>query len=83
MMSAQPSLQHLKRRSMKNRTSTGKLFVSKNPDIHFVYLGLLMMTWKDCIAEVVGSNPTQSVFISLVKYGIKLSSFVVIVGQNL
>jgi hypothetical protein len=25
------------------------------------------------IAEVVGSNPTQSIFINLVKYGIELS----------
>jgi hypothetical protein len=32
-------------------------------------------------AEVVGSNPTRSIFINLVKYGIKLSLFSVIVGQ--
>jgi hypothetical protein len=33
------------------------------------------------IAEVVGSNhPTQSIFISLVKYGIKVSSILTIVG---
>jgi hypothetical protein len=30
----------------------------------------------------MGSNPTRSIFISLVNYGIKLSSFLVIVGQT-
>jgi hypothetical protein len=34
------------------------------------------------LAEVVGSTPTQSIFITLVNYGIKLGSFSVIVGQN-
>jgi hypothetical protein len=81
MMSAQPSLQHLKRRSMKKHTSSGKLFVSKNPDIHFVYWGLLMMTWEDC-AEVVGSTPTRSISFILGKYGIEFSSILIIVGQS-
>ena len=33
-------------------------------------------------AEVVGSNPTRSISSNLVKYGIKLSLFSVIVRQN-
>jgi hypothetical protein len=32
--------------------------------------------------QVVGSNPTRSIFINLDNYGIKLSSFLVVVGQN-
>jgi hypothetical protein len=32
-------------------------------------------------AEVVGSNPTRSIFINLVNYGIVLSSLLTIVGQ--
>ena len=34
------------------------------------------------IAEVVGSNPTRFIFINLVKYGIKLSLFLMVVEQN-
>ena len=34
------------------------------------------------LAEVVGSNPTQSAFITLVKYGIDLALFRVVVGQT-
>jgi hypothetical protein len=34
------------------------------------------------LAEVVGSNPTRSTFVNLVKYGIELGSILVIVGQN-
>jgi hypothetical protein len=33
------------------------------------------------IAEVVGSNPTRSIFINLAKYGIELSSLLVSGGQ--
>ena len=32
------------------------------------------------IAEVVGSTPTQFIFINLVKYGVVLSLFLTIVG---
>jgi hypothetical protein len=32
------------------------------------------------LAEVVGSNPTRSIIIILVDYGIGLSSFLVVVG---
>ena len=35
------------------------------------------------IAEVVGSNPTRSILINLVNYGIELSSFRLVGGQNL
>ena len=35
------------------------------------------------IDEVVGSNPTQSIFITLRNYGIILSLFWVVVRQNL
>lgn len=38
-------------------------------------------TNKVVIAEVVGSNLTESIFTHLVNYGIVLSSFSVIVGQ--
>jgi hypothetical protein len=34
------------------------------------------------LLEVVGSTPTRSIFITLVNYGIELSSFLVNVGQN-
>jgi hypothetical protein len=34
------------------------------------------------LAEVVGSNPTQSTFIILVIYGIELSSFWITGGQK-
>ncbi len=34
------------------------------------------------IAEVVGSNPTQSTYSNRVRYGIKLSSFSIIVLQK-
>jgi hypothetical protein len=34
------------------------------------------------LAEVVGSNPTQSTFINMVNYSINLSSISVIIGQN-
>jgi hypothetical protein len=34
------------------------------------------------IAEVVGSNPTRSIFISLVNYGIELGLFLVNVGRK-
>ena len=37
--------------------------------------------YKKIVAEVVGSNPTQSIFISLVNYGTILSSISIIVGQ--
>ena len=33
------------------------------------------------IAEVVGSNPTRSTSVNLVKYGIRLSLILTIVGQ--
>jgi hypothetical protein len=32
--------------------------------------------------EVVGSNPTRSIFINQGNYGIKSGSFLVVVGQN-
>jgi hypothetical protein len=32
-------------------------------------------------AEVGGSNPTRSIIINIVKYGIKSSLFLIIVGQ--
>jgi hypothetical protein len=34
------------------------------------------------LTEVVGSNPTRSIFVNLGKYGIESGSFWVIVGQN-
>jgi hypothetical protein len=37
---------------------------------------------RKAIAAVVGSNPTRSTFISLVNYGIELSSILVIAGQK-
>jgi hypothetical protein len=36
---------------------------------------------EDTAAEVVGSTPTRSTFINLVKYGIVLSLILTIVGQ--
>ncbi len=53
----------------------------------FVYRKLLTSAfeyenYRYGIAEVVGSNPiTRSIFINLVNYGIKLSTFLIIVGQ--
>jgi hypothetical protein len=38
---------------------------------------------EDIAAEVVGSNPTRSIFINLVKYGIELNSILTNVGQIL
>jgi hypothetical protein len=34
------------------------------------------------LAEVVGSTPTKSTFINLVKYGIKINTNFTIVGQS-
>jgi hypothetical protein len=49
-------------------------------------MSLFSLKWREppsCQAEVVGSNPTRSTFFySIENYGIKLSSFSVIVGQN-
>jgi hypothetical protein len=41
-----------------------------------------LTTKKLCLAKVVGSTPTQSTFINLVKYGIVLCMILTIVGQN-
>jgi hypothetical protein len=46
--------------------------------IRFVFL----LSLQSCIAEVVGSTPTQSLSFILVKYGIISSSILTIVGQN-
>ena len=37
---------------------------------------------EDRAAEVVGSTPTQSIFINLVEYGIDLRLILTIVGQG-
>jgi hypothetical protein len=53
-------------------------------DLDHIYLDTAASTplADEVIAEVVGSNPTRSTFINLVNYGIELSSFLVVVGQN-
>jgi hypothetical protein len=41
-----------------------------------------LLDLKEFFAEVVGSNPTRSIFINLVNYGIVLSLILVFAGQK-
>jgi hypothetical protein len=43
---------------------------------------LALMSGRSSEPQVVGSNPTRSIFINLDNYCINLSSFLIIVGQN-